>query len=308
MRAPTGEQYELSLSTPSGPLRAVITEVAAGIREVTLGGVDLAQPFPLQSVPPQGAGIVLVPWPNRVKDGVWSLDGAPQHLAITEPARANAIHGLLRFSPYDLVSRTENAVTLSATVFPQLGYPFLLDTTVSYELVADGLDVTHTVVNAGTETAPVAIGAHPYFTIGDVPAADLTLRVAANTHFEVDERLNVVSEHPVDLTEYDLRAGKVLGDLSLDDGWGQTVVQGGESVHSLTAPDGRSVAMWADESFGYVQVYTTRTFPGAELAVAIEPMTAPTNAFNSGDALHWLEPGEEWSVRWGLRFSGFPAV
>ena len=36
-------------------------------------------------------------------------------------------------------------------------------------------------------------------------------------------------------------------------------------------------------------------------------MTAPAEALNSGQGLRWLEPGEEWSVAWGIRHEGFPA-
>ena len=72
-------------------------------------------------------------------------------------------------------------------------------------------------------------------------------------------------------------------------------------------PDGRFVELWQDESFGFVQVFTTRGFPAADgerLAIAIEPMTAPPNAFNTGQGLHWLEPDDAWSVTWGVRYGG----
>jgi aldose 1-epimerase len=39
--------------------------------------------------------------------------------------------------------------------------------------------------------------------------------------------------------------------------------------------------------------------------VAIEPMTAPANAFNTGAGLRWLAPGESWTLRWGIRHEGF---
>ncbi len=38
-------------------------------------------------------------------------------------------------------------MTLAATVWPQSGYPFLLETQVRYELVDDGLTVTHRIRN-----------------------------------------------------------------------------------------------------------------------------------------------------------------
>jgi aldose 1-epimerase len=53
--------------------------------------------------------------------------------------------------------------------------------------------------------------------------------------------------------------------------------------------------------FGYIQVFTPRDYPGRELTVAIEPMTCPANAFNSGEALRWLAPGESFEASWGLR-------
>src|SRR3990170_3325010 len=63
----------------------------------------------------------------------------------------NAIHGLLRYTEYKPIARERDSVTLSATIYPQLGYPFLLGTAVHYELVADGLKVTHFVENLGAE-------------------------------------------------------------------------------------------------------------------------------------------------------------
>ncbi|WEO76651.1 aldose 1-epimerase family protein [Cryobacterium sp. SO2] len=312
--AATGTQYVLTAPTTQGPATATITEVAAGLREYALNGIDLVEGFAASSVPPLGAGIVLAPWPNRIRDGVWTHDGTRHQLAITEPAQGNAIHGLLAVTAYRLVTQTANEVTLAATVYPQTGYPYQLDTTVTYTLTADGLAVTHGIRNVGGAAAPVALGTHPYLKIGDVPTGDLLLRLNAGTHIDVDSRLNPVGVTPVDGTRFDLRAGARVGDLDLDDGFGGVVVTGGVGEHSLTAPDGRRVTLWGDENMAYVQVFTPRIFPvrsAGEVkrgqAVAIEPMTAPADAFNSGQGLRWLAPGEEWVVRWGITPTGFAA-
>jgi aldose 1-epimerase len=307
MRALTGEQFVLTRATSTGTSTAIVTEVAAALRSLEIDGVQVTEPYAAERTAPFGDGIVLVPWPNRVEDGIWLHEGKRQHLDITEPARHNAIHGLLRNTAYRVTERSEAAVTLAATVFPQHGYPFLLDTTVTYELVDDGLRVTHTFHNAGTTAAPVAVGTHPFFRIGDVPVEELVLRLSASTRFETDDRLIPVAENPVEGTKYDLRPGTPVGELYLDDAFGGIVATGGESVSSLTAPDGRRVEMWQDESCGFVQVFTTRRFPKAEglgLAVAIEPMTAAPNALNTGQGLRWVEPDEEWAVTWGIRYSG----
>lgn len=307
MRAPTGLQFELTKSTPNGDAVAVITEVAASLRVLCVGGVDLTEPYPVDTLPPFGDGTVLVPWPNRVKDGLWFHEGAAQSLDITEPALHNALHGLLRDRPYTVAERSAEAITLAATIYPTRGYPFTLDTTVRYELVDDGIRVTHGVVNRGEAPAPYAVGTHPFFRIGDVPTDELTLRLAAGTRFETDARLNPIRESSVDGTEYDLRAGGLVADLQLDDAFGGVTPVDGIGRHRLTAPDGRFVELWQESDFGYVQVFTTRIFPkdgGFGTAIAVEPMTAPPNAFNSGQGLRWLEPGESWAGSWGIRYSG----
>lgn len=303
MRAPTGDQYDLEF----GDLTATITQVAAGIRTLRYAGVDLTEPFGEDATPPSADGIVLVPWPNRVKDGRWELDGATQQLALTEPHLGNASHGLLRFSPYTLVSRSDSAVRQAATIYPQAGYPFLLDTTVEHELDTEGLTVTHSIANRGERRAPVAIGTHPYLRIGDLPPEQLTLTVHATTRFETDDRLNVTGETPVAGTRFDLSAGARVSDLDVNDGFGGLAER---PEHVLAADDGRRVVLWSDPEFAYVQVFTHRAFatkPAGEVALAVEPMTAPANALNTGQGLRWLEPGEEWTVRWGIRPEGFAA-
>ena len=309
MTLPTGEQFELETSTASGDLKATITAVAAGIRTLSINGIDLVPAYGEDQAPPMGAGIVLAPWPNRIRDGRWTHDGVTRQLAITEPARDNAIHGLLRYTEYTPIARERDSVTLRAVIYPQLGYPFLLGTAVHYELVSDGLQVTHFVENLGVEAAPVAIGSHPYLKIGGVPTADLSLRLDAASHIEVDDRLLPTGEVPVDDTEWDFRDGRRVGDLHLDDAFGEVASEDGQVLHTLTAPDGRSVSIWADDEFDYVQVYTSREFPGedGDVAIAVEPMTAPAEAFNSGRGLRWLGPGEDWQLSWGIRFEGFSA-
>lgn len=297
---PTGDQYTLT----RGDARATITQVAAALREFSIGGVDLTEPYPESVTPPFGDGIVLAPWPNRVADGLWHLDGEPQQLDITEPARHNALHGLLRYTGYRVIEREEHAITLGATVFPQHGYPFHLETSVRYELVDGGLDVTHEVRNLSAAAAPVAFGTHPFFTIGDVPTEELVLTLHASTRFDVDDRLNPIAEVPVEGPEFDLRSGRPVAELHLDTAFGGVETVDGVSA-TLRAPDGREVQLLQDENHPFVQVFTTREFPkkgGKGLAVAIEPMTAPPDAFNSGIGLRWVEPGASWSVGWGIRY------
>ncbi|RLQ85505.1 aldose 1-epimerase family protein [Mycetocola zhadangensis] len=310
MTAVTGEQFDLSLETSSGGIvEATITQVAAGIRRLSVHGIDIVPPYDANVQRPYGSGMVLVPWPNRIRDGKWMLNGQEQQLALTEPKKNNASHGLLRFAPYSVAARTESTLKLEARVFPQSGYPFLLDTAVTYRLVDAGVEVTHSITNLSDASAPVAIGAHPYFTIGDVEPEDLTVTVHVTTRIEIDDRsLPTGEKTPIEQTPFDLRKGVRLGDLDIDAGFSGARIVDGVSEHFVTAPDGRSVTVWGDENFRYWQVFTNEVYPGQSKVVAIEPMTAPADAFNSGQDLRWLKPGETWEASWGVRADGFAPV
>lgn len=297
---PTGHRFRIS----SGTTHAEIAQVGAALRAFSVDGVDLVPRYPDDEPTPAASGVVLVPWPNRIRDGRWSDGAQTYQLAITEPRYGNASHGLLRFTAYDEVETTTDAVTLRARVFPQTGYPFYLDTSVTYEVRDGALDVGHRVTNVGSADAPVALGAHPYFCIGDVPTADLTLRSTGATRFVVDERMLPVDQQPVDAAT-DLRAGRRVGDLEADTAYGDLARdRDGRVRTTLEAPDRRSVTVWQAEGFDFVQVFRTDRFIGRPLALAIEPMTAPADAFNSRDHVRVLTPGESWTLGWGVTYSG----
>lgn len=297
--SPTGIQIRLR----RGEVTAQIAQVGASLRHLSVDGVDIVPPYPEDAPTPMASGVVLAPWPNRIRDGVWQDGETTRALAITETKFHNASHGLLRFAAYDIVEQSEDAVTLTATIFPQTGYPYLVATTVRYALTDAGIDVTHTLTNHSVDAAPVALGIHPYLTIGGADPKELVLRLPAETYFETDERMLPVGESPV-ADGTDLRAGRRLGELQLDTGFASLVRdQDGLVRTTLTAPDGRTVTLHQGAGLDYVQAFTTDRYPGQELVVAVEPMSAPAEAFNSGRGLRRLGQGESWTLEWGIRFA-----
>jgi aldose 1-epimerase len=292
----TGRQYEIR----RGGSVAVVTELAATLRSYSRDGVVLTETFGDGQIPPGATGITLAPWANRIEDGRWVLEGQPQQLDITEPSRGHASHGLLRNAGYALVERTESAVALEATVFPQHGYPFLVRHRVDYALDGDGrLGVTQSLTNHSPGRAPWVLGAHPYLRLGDVPTEELTLTVPAATCLVADDRLIPRSHEPA-AGGADLRPGRTVGALDLDAAYTGLDFADGTARSTLTASDGRSVWLWQEASCPYVHVFVTEKFPGRAKAVALEPMTGPANAFNSGEGLGWLAEGESASMRWGI--------
>lgn len=297
-----------SLPLRRGAVEARIGSVAATLRSLTVGGAHLTQPTRDDRVPSSSNGIALAPWPNRVRDARWTWRDQPQQLDVTEPERDNALHGLLRFTDYEVRERSEDAVTLGAVIYPQHGWPFLLETWMRYRLLDDGIEVVHGARNHATEPAPFAAGSHPFLRVGDVPIADLALVVPASRYVAVDDRLNPTGLVPVGGTALDLRDGPRVGGLALDTAYGEIaftdVVDGRGTSASLIAPDGSRTILRQDLDWGWVQVYTSHEFRGDDGpidAIAVEPMTAPPDALNSGTGLHWIEPGESWEGGWELR-------
>ena len=297
--SPTGIQIHLQL----GDVSAQIAQVGASLRHLTVGGVEIVPPDPADEPTPSCSGVVLAPWPNRIRDGRWQDGDTERQLAITEPKFRNASHGLLRFTAYEIAEQSDGSVTLTAAIVPQTGYPYLVETSVAYALTDAGIDVTHTLTNRSADPAPVALGTHPFFVVGGTDAAELTLRIPAETYFETDDRMLPVGESPV-TDGTDLRDGRRLGDVQLDTGFANLHRDAdGFARSTLTTPDGRTITLQQGEGLDYVQAYTTNNYPDQPLAVAIEPMTAPAEAFNSGRGLHRLAADESWTLAWGIRFS-----
>ena len=300
MSRPTGEQLEIA----SGDARAVVTEVGASLRSFEVAGVPYVETFRADERPPLGAGAVLVPWPNRVGGATWSHAGVRQQLEVTEPARGNAIHGLVRHEAWTVAERSDAAITLAIELGDQQGWPFPFRTTIGYALDTEGLTVTHTVHNTGNEEMPFGVGAHPYPRPGGTDVDDCVLTLAARTVLPVDPETMIPTGKPQSLegTDLDFRGGRALRGVELDTAFGDCEPGADGLVrHSVTC-DGVGVEVCADACFTWVQVFTPPAYPGkGARAVAIEPMTCPPDALNSGTDLITVAPGDTWTGRWGIR-------
>jgi aldose 1-epimerase len=301
---PSGEDYELRGEVDGQRVVVTIAQVAAALRSFSVDGVDIVPRYADGAIPSMGSGIVMVPWPNRVADGQWVAGGVTHQLDVSEVQKNNALHGLLRYTAYSVLGRDESSVTLGANIHAANGYPFVIETTVRYSLGPDGLTVRHTLRNHSDSPAPVALGTHPYFQIGDVPTEDLVLSSPASQVY-IDNERSLPVRHETVSGGFDLRLGARVADLDLDNCFRDITQNDGGVVAALTAPDGRSVEVWADPDFAYLVLLTTHSFVDhtghAVAAVAIEPQTAAVNAFNTGDGLRQLAPGEEWALSWGVR-------
>lgn len=285
MRDAAGEPLVLS----HGPFAAEVVTVGACLRTLTVGGHDLVAGSEPGAMCASARGAVLMPWPNRVADGTYDFGGRHLQLPLSEPLKHNAIHGLAHWVAWEVAEHTSDRAVLSYQLQPQTGYPFALDLEVDYRLGADGLTVTLSATNVGQDAAPYAAGLHPYLTVGRrVDECELTL--PATTWCAMDERGHASPAEPVDGTPYDFREPRPIGDIVLDHPYGG-VADG--ATTTLVDPDtGRTVRLTGHEGIGWLHVFTGDTIKGREReALAVEPTTAPPDAFNSGVDLTVLEPG-----------------
>jgi aldose 1-epimerase len=301
--APSGRQFEIH----HGPQRAVVTEVGATLRQYSVGEREVLDGFESDEMCSAGRGQLLLPWPNRIRDGRYSFGGSEKQLPLTEPERGNAIHGLVRWSVWSPVEYGIDRVAMHNVLYPQPGYPFLLSLTVQYALSETGLTVSTSAINVGHDACPFGAGAHPYITVGTDFVDTATLRLPARTRLESDDRAIPTGRVDVAGTDYDFAEPRPIGALQLDSAFTDVVPDEDGRIRAiLAAPDGFSAAVWMDAAFSYVMVFTGDALgpPRARRSLALEPMTCAPNAFQSGEGLRVLQPGERFEADWGITPNG----
>ena len=304
----SGRQHELRF----GDYTAVIASVGASVRVLRHRERDLVVPYPADVVRPFFRGVTLAPWPNRVVDGRYAdADGTVHQLALTEPARGHALHGLLAWQDFSDAELAADRVKLVAMLSAQEGYPHPLVVEVGFVLGADGLTTTVTGTNLGQDLAPWGTAPHPYLVAGPGAVDDWTLESPAGQVLTVTEDRLI----PLDLAEvgsyrdgvFDFRQPRLIADTFLDHaftGLGANGPEGepGRATVRVRTGDGSGVAMGFGPECPWVQIHTADQ-PEASLSrlgLAVEPMTCAPDAFNSGLGLVRLGPGEQHAASWTI--------
>jgi aldose 1-epimerase len=296
----TGTQYEIT----AGPYTAVVTELGAGLRELCRDGNPVIAGYAPDELPPGAAGQLLLPWPNRVDQGRYTLEGARYQLDLTEPAAGNAIHGLTRCMPWQTVRHDRGAVVLRLALLGQPGYPFCLETEVEYRLSEeDGLLVRVSAENAGSRAAPYGTGSHPYLTAGTATVDDCELTLPASQWLPADGRgIPAGPPQAVAGSGFDFLAARKIADTKLDHAFTGLCRDASGHARTLLRGGATEVALWAGTGYNWLQVFTGDTLdPGRRRrSLAVEPMTCPPNAFASGTDMLLLKPGDQVTHHWGI--------
>ena len=163
---------------------------------------------------------------------------------------------------------------------------------------------TVTATNAGTSTAPYGVCPHPYLLAGPAILDEWMLEVPASEFLEVTpDRLLPLAVRTVDGHPFEFRTAKTIGTTEIDHAFTGLGFDGGGRARLLVRdPGGTGVGMEWDTASKWLQIHTADKQPPApsRLGLAVEPMSCPPDAFNSGKDLIHLEPGGSHAAAWSI--------
>jgi aldose 1-epimerase len=226
----------------------------------------------------------MVPWAGRLSHGrIPTKDGEVRLEANLPPS---AIHGLGFDKSWELVERSETAVTLACEM-RGLGWPFGGRALQTLRMGTNRLEL-QLQVGEYTKAGPAGLGWHPWF--ARPGTGDIELRVDSSEVLVLDAEMAPTGEVR-DLTPTeDLRAGPALGDRRLD--------------HAYVRTRGPVVVRWPDLEMRieYDKSLQTVIVHTPVEGVCVEPQTMWPNApllaaaGVSDTGLRTLEPGDTLSA------------
>jgi galactose mutarotase-like enzyme len=250
---------------------------------------------------------LLYPWANRVSELRFEVAGRELVLDAEPPARSPKrdgnglpIHGLLSADGgwrVDSLDPAGDGGTLRASLDfaerPDLLAAFPFPHLLRMEAMVAGTRLTLATIveaNAGAPV-PIAFGFHPYLRIPDAARASWEIELPLSEQLVLDERMLPTGERVAARIE-----PGPLGSRTFDDAF----VAPADGAPFVVAGAGRRIEVSFGPGYPFAQVYA----PAEDQVIAIEPMTAPTNALvTGGPDLRVLEPGESCEAAFSVEVS-----
>ena len=249
------------------------------------------------------AGIPLLhPWANRLDGMRYRAAGREVQLDASSPMLHLDVHGLplhgvpwsrLAWEPIEsqrdrLSARLEWGRKDLLDIFP-----FRHSIVLTATLCAEALTLETALIAGPDGPVPVSFGFHPYFGIPHVPREKWQLRLPAMRRLLLDERaIPTGGEEPWD------RFDSEVGERSFDDGFALL----DPCPSFCLAGGGRRITVELLAGYPYAQIFA----PDEQAFVAIEPMTAPTNALKSGHGLRLVAPRGRFEAAFRVRVESQP--
>lgn len=249
--------------------------------------VDVLRPTPPDKHN-KPSSFVMLPWANRIRDGVLRYNGQTWQLETPSPTEA-ARHGDVRKRPWQVLESSETTlrIAIDSRDFDDFNFPFALTAEATYTL--DGADFIWqvTLTNVDTQAFPAGFGFHPYWqhTAANMPL----LQVPCAAEYKLTDQMADGGAVPIS-QRLDFRQPRaVTEDMQLDDL--VTERTPGEPIRLIYEQWNKQIHMIADDIFAHVVLFTA---PDGTLAV--EPQTNANDGFNlhengvAGSGVFVVEP------------------
>jgi aldose 1-epimerase len=244
------------------------------------------------------AGIPLLhPWANRLDGAHYRAGGRDVDLDTSSPLLHRDRNGLpIHGVPWSMLGWEVMDAT-STSVAARLDwnrselialFPFRHRLEITVQLAGDALTLETTLIAGEDGPVPVSFGFHPYVGLPGLARDDWRLTLPAMRALALDAR-GIPTGDEAPFAGHDAP----LAGLEFDDAF---AVQDERAVLAI-AGAGRRVCVEFLEGYRYAQVYA----PKGEDCIALEPMTAPTNALTSGHALRWAPSGGRFRAAFRIR-------
>jgi len=234
---------------------------------------------------------LLAPWANRLSRRqfrVGRVDVDIRGVDLHTDANGLPIHGTMVGPIVWEVVRSSATRLAARHRYDSPAFPFPHELEVDARLTEDGLRVATSVRPIGRRRVPVSFGWHPYLRLPGKRSA-WVLGLPARRHLELDElgiptggsTREPAGEHPIGARTFD--------DL---------YALGRDRLLTLESDDLR-IELRFGAGYPFAQVFAPR---GKEF-IALEPMTAPTDALVKGTA-RLVEPGQRFAAGFRISASG----
>lgn len=234
---------------------------------------DVLRPTPPSDYANAGkcSSFIMLPWANRIRDGLLRFDGQVYPLETT-PDDGTARHGEARKRAWHVISADSAHIrmTLSGGGTGGNAWPFPYTAEAEYRLEGGAFVWVLRLTNTGTQPMPAGFGHHPYFVRR---GAHPTLTVPCAGQFILTDYMATGAPVPVNAT-LDFRQPRPLDDRELND---LLTDRDPARPNVLHYPDtGLTVEMQADAVFAHTLVYA----PSGAPFVAVEPQSNANDGFN----------------------------
>jgi aldose 1-epimerase len=246
------------------------------------------------------AGIpLLYPWANRLSSLQYRAAGRQVSLDASSPRLHFDDHKLPMHGvpwsqlPWNVISSDADALTgrLDWSSEELLAiFPFPHHVEMAVRLRPFDLEIQTTVFADSGSPVPISFGFHPYFGIPGIPRAEWTLKAPAMRKLTLDAQ-GIPTGGKTPSTALAAR----LGDTGYDDGFALS----GEQARFSIDGNGYSIAIEFKNGFDFAQIFA----PENKEFIAIEPMTAETNALSSGEGLRVIAAGEQFVASFRIEVS-----